>query len=49
LLKSKNPELIDTQDLKGREVKVDIINECEIKDQRFKPVTPKQVKKNTKS
>jgi hypothetical protein len=48
LLRSKNPELIDTKDLKGSEVKVDIIQTCEIKDQRFKLATSKQTKKNTK-
>jgi len=48
LMKSKNSDLIDIKDLKGIEIKVDIIQTCEIKDQRFKLATSKQTKKNTK-
>ena len=48
LLRSKNPELIDAKDLKGNEVKVDIISSCDVKDQRFKAASSKQAKKNTK-
>ena len=44
-MKSLNPDLIEPKNLLNKEIKVDIISDCDIQDRKFKLINPKSARK----